>query len=80
MWSDDVLGAAKIMKTDFVTYMRTMGCRNSWGKVKRFARDMERLGYPTLIIYADSFDDRVASWESIRDKIQEFIKVRRIIS
>jgi hypothetical protein len=80
MWLDDVLGAAKIMKPDFVTYMGTMGCRNSWGMVKPFARDMERLGYPTLIIYADSFDDRVASWESIRDKIQEFIKVRRIIS
>jgi hypothetical protein len=56
-----------------------MGCRNTWGMVKLLARDMEKQGYPFLILYGDAFDDRVASWEAIQDKMDEFMKLRRIL-
>ncbi|MFA5322035.1 MAG: 2-hydroxyacyl-CoA dehydratase family protein [Smithella sp.] len=80
MWLDDTLGAVNLMKADFVVYMGTMGCRNTWGMVKPFVRDLEKRGIPTLYLYADGFDDRVQSWESVADKIGEFLDVRKIMA
>jgi len=80
MWLDDTLNAMNIMKPDFVVYMGTMGCRNTWGMVKPFIRDLEKHGIPALYIYADSFDDRVQSWETVADKIEEFLSIRKIIT
>jgi hypothetical protein len=80
MWLDDILGASRLLRPDFVAYIGSMGCRNSWGMNKLLARDLEKEGIPTIILYADAFDDRVASWEAIMDKMTEFIKLRRIIA
>ncbi|MBW2636028.1 MAG: 2-hydroxyacyl-CoA dehydratase [Deltaproteobacteria bacterium] len=80
MWLDDILGAASLSKPDFVAYIGSRGCRNSWGMNKLLARDLERHEIPTIILFADAFDDRVASWEAITDKLTEFIKLRRIIA
>ena len=76
MWLDDTVVMTKVMKADFVAYFGTIGCRNTWGMVKPYARDLERRGIPTLIMYSDSFDDRVQSWEAVTDKISEFIHLR----
>ena len=78
MWLDDLLGMSKLMKPDFLVYIGSMGCRNSWGINKLLQRDCEREGIPTMLLFADAFDDRVASWESIMDKLNEFMRVRRI--
>jgi len=78
MWLDDTISAAKLLKTDFVAYIGTMGCRNTWGMVKLLERDLEKMGIPTLVVYADAFDDRIASWEAVTDKMNEFISLRRI--
>ena len=79
MWRDDVMCMAQLMKPDFVAYMGTMGCRNTWGMIKLLVRDLEKAGYPTIVLYGDGFDDRVQSWESISDKISEFIHVRGVL-
>jgi len=78
MWLDDTLIMTKLMKADFVVYFGTIGCRNTWGMVKSYARDLERQGIPTLVMYADAFDDRVQSWEAVTDKMSEFIQLRGI--
>jgi len=78
MWRDDTLALAKIYKADFITYIGTMGCRNTWGMVKLLARDLEKQGFPALILYADAFDDRIQSWDAITGQIDEFIRVRGI--
>ena len=78
MWLDDLLGAVRLLKPDFVAYIGSMGCRNSWGVNKLLARDLEREGVPTVILFADAFDDRVQSWESVIDKMEEFLGLRRI--
>jgi hypothetical protein len=78
MWLDDSLGAARLLHADFVAYIGTMGCRNTWGMVKLLARDLENRGIPTLVLYVDAFDDRIASWEAMTDKMDEFIALRRI--
>jgi hypothetical protein len=80
MWLDDLLGTARLLKPDFVAYIGSMGCRNSWGMNKLLARDLEKHGIPTILLFADAFDDRVASWEAITDKMSEFVKLRRIIA
>ena len=80
MWLDDTLGAVNIMKPDFVVYMGTMGCRNTWGMVKPFIRDLEKHGIPSLYLYADGFDDRGQSWETVADKIGEFLTIRKILT
>lgn len=80
MWLDDLRGLVKTLKPDFLTYVGSMGCRNSWGANKLIQRDMEREGIPTMLLFADAFDDRVASWESCVEKLSEFMKVRRITS
>lgn len=78
MWRDDTLALAKLYKADFITYIGTMGCRNTWGMVKLLARDLEKQGFPALILYADAFDDRIQSWDAITGQIDEFIRVRGI--
>lgn len=78
MWLDDTVGVAKLMNADFLAYMGTMGCRNTWGMVKPAARDLEKLGFPTLILYGDAFDDRVESIDALINRIDEFLTVRRI--
>jgi hypothetical protein len=80
MWRDDLLFMSKIMKPDFLVYIGSMGCRNSWGANKLIQRDCEREGLPTMLLFADAFDDRVASWEHCVDKISEFMHVRGIPS
>ncbi|MCK7466702.1 MAG: hypothetical protein MZU91_00190 [Desulfosudis oleivorans] len=47
-----------------------MGCRNSWGANKLLARLRHENGIPTMLLFADAFDDRVASWEHCVDKIE----------
>jgi hypothetical protein len=47
--------------------------------VKLLARDTEKAGYPTYIMYADAFDARVQSWEATEERFMEFLKVRRLI-
>jgi len=78
MWRDDVLFLSKIMEPDLLIYIGSMGCRNSWGANKLLQRDCEREGLPTMLLFADAFDDRVASWEHCVDKMEEFMHVRGI--
>jgi hypothetical protein len=77
-WLDDCRAVAKLYKPDLLVYAGTMGCRNSWGVNKLLQRDMEKLGFPTLLIFADVFDPRVASWDAFKNQIAEFIAVRNI--
>ncbi|MCP4694243.1 MAG: 2-hydroxyacyl-CoA dehydratase [Desulfobacterales bacterium] len=79
MWLEDNLALAKMYDPDFIIYIGTPGCRNTWGMVKLFARDMERNGYPIFIMNADAFDDRVESWEASEARLDEFLRVRRLI-
>ena len=78
MWRDDLFCMTKLMKPDLAVYIGSMGCRNSWGINKLLQRDAERAGLPTMLLFADAFDDRVASWEACVDKISEFMQVRGI--
>ncbi|MCX8123484.1 MAG: 2-hydroxyacyl-CoA dehydratase family protein [Spirochaetes bacterium] len=79
MWLEDTLALARLYNADFIVYNGTPGCRNTWGMVKLLAQDTEKAGFPTHIMYADAFDDRVQSWESTRDRFEEFLRVRRLI-
>lgn len=79
MWLDDTLGAARIFKADFLVFMGTMGCRNTWGMVKPFAREAEKAGFPTFLSYSDSFDKRVESVETVIDNTLEFLRVRGLL-
>ena len=79
MWLEDTLGLAKMYKADLIVYNGTPGCRNTWGMVKLLARDTEKAGYPTYIMYADAFDERVQSWETTEERFMEFLKVRRLV-
>ncbi len=79
MWLEESLAIAKLYKADCVIYNGTPGCRNTWGMVKPFARDMEKHGFPTHIMYDDAFDDRVESWEATRERLEEFFKIRGLL-
>lgn len=79
MWLEETLACAKFYQADCIIYNGTPGCRNTWGMVKPFARDLERHGYPVHIMYDDAFDDRVESWEATKDRLDEFFKVRRLL-
>lgn len=76
MWFEESLELARLYRADCVIYNGTPGCRNTWGMVKPFARDMEKHGYPTHIMNDDAFDDRVESWETTRERLDEFFDVR----
>jgi hypothetical protein len=80
MWLEDTLAMAKMYSVDCIVYNGTPGCRNTWGMLKLFARDTEKAGFPTHIMYGDAFDDRVESWESTRERFEEFLNVRRLLS
>ena len=79
MWLEESLACAKMYDADCMIYNGTPGCRNTWGMVKPFARDMEKHGYPTHIMYDDAFDDRVESWEATRERLDEFFKIRGLL-
>ena len=79
MWLEESLVCAKMYDADCVIYNGTPGCRNTWGMVKPFARDMEKHGYPTHIMYDDAFDDRVESWDATRERLDEFFKIRGLL-
>ncbi|MGB5218906.1 MAG: 2-hydroxyacyl-CoA dehydratase family protein [Smithella sp.] len=79
MWLEDTLGLAKMYGADLIVYNGTPGCRNTWGMVKLLARDTEKAGFPTYIMYADAFDARVQSWEATEERFMEFLKVRRLV-
>ncbi|MFP4039098.1 MAG: 2-hydroxyacyl-CoA dehydratase subunit D [Desulfosudaceae bacterium] len=79
MWLEESLAIARTFQADCVIYNGTPGCRNTWGMVKPFARDMEKHGYPTHILYDDAFDDRVESWEATRERLDEFFTVRGLL-
>ena len=79
MWLEESLALAKLTQSDCVIYNGTPGCRNTWGMVKPFARDMERQGFPTHIMYDDAFDDRVESWDATRERLDEFFQVRGLL-
>jgi benzoyl-CoA reductase/2-hydroxyglutaryl-CoA dehydratase subunit BcrC/BadD/HgdB len=79
MWLEDTLGMAKMYRADLIVYNGTPGCRNTWGMVKLLARDTEKAGFPTYIMYSDAFDARVQSWEATEERFMEFLKVRRLI-
>jgi hypothetical protein len=79
MWLQDTLSLAKMYKADCIVYNGTPGCRNTWGMVKLLARDTEKAGFPTFIMYGDAFDDRVESWDASQDRFEEFLRVRRLL-
>jgi len=79
MWLQDTLSLAKMYNADCIIYNGTPGCRNTWGMVKLLARDTEKAGIPTFIMYGDAFDDRVESWEASQDRLEEFFRVRRLM-
>ncbi|MFP4445603.1 MAG: 2-hydroxyacyl-CoA dehydratase [Desulfosudaceae bacterium] len=79
MWLEDTLSACKLYRADCTIYLGTLGCRNTWGMVKPFMRDLEAAGYPSYALFADAFDDRVKSWEACKDAMLEFFEVREIL-
>ncbi len=78
-WLDESLAMAKMFDVDCMIYCGTPGCRNTWGMVKPFARDIEKQGYPMHIMYSDSFDDRMESWETTSERLEEFFKIRGLL-
>lgn len=79
MWLEDTLWLARLYQADCVVYSGTPGCRNTWGMVKLFARDLEKAGYPTHIMYSDAFDERVQSFAATRERFEEFLHVRGLL-
>jgi len=76
-WLSDTKGMAKLFNPDYVVYAGTMGCRNSWSVNKLIQREMEKLGYPTMVMFADVFDPRCKSWEIISREYEEFMAIRK---
>nr|MDA8404523.1 2-hydroxyacyl-CoA dehydratase family protein [Desulfobacteraceae bacterium] len=79
MWLEESLACAKAYQADCIIYNGTPGCRNTWGMVKPFARDLEKQGYPVHIMYDDGFDDRVESWAATRERLDEFFHIRGLL-
>jgi hypothetical protein len=79
MWLEETLALAEHFGADCMIYNGTPGCRNTWSNVKLIARDLEKHGYPTHIMYYDAFDDRVESWDASRERLEEFFQVRRLL-
>lgn len=79
MWLEETLSLARLYKAGCVIYNGTPGCRNTWGMVKPFARELEKAGFPVHIMYGDAFDDRVESWESTVNRLEEFFSVRGLL-
>lgn len=79
-WLSDTMGLAKLTKPDYIIYAGTLGCRNSWSVNKLIGREMENLGYPYMVTFADAFDERPNSWENVRRQYEEFMSVRRKVA
>ncbi len=79
MWLEDSISLAKMYSADSCIYNGTPGCRNTWSNIKLMARDLEAIGFPTHIVYADSFDSRVESWETTEMRLDEFYKIRGLL-
>ena len=79
MWLEETMACVKLYQADCVIYNGTPGCRNTWGMLKPFARDIEKMGYPVHIMNDDGFDDRVESWEATKERMDEFFNVRRLL-
>jgi hypothetical protein len=79
MWLEDTISLAKIYKVDCCIYNGTPGCRNTWSNVKLIARDLEEAGFPTHLVYADSFDGRVESWDTTVMRMEEFFSIRGLL-
>ncbi len=79
MWLEESLTFAKMYQADCVIYNGTPGCRNTWGMLKPFARDIEKHGIPCHIMNDDAFDDRVESWEVSRERLDEFFTIRGLL-
>ena len=79
MWLEETLAFAKLCRAQCIIYNGTPGCRNTWGMVKPFARDIESQGFPVHIMYGDAFDDRVESWAATRERLDEFFQVRGLL-
>ncbi len=79
MWLEESVSLARMYKADCVIYNGTPGCRNTWGMVKPFAREVEKAGFPVHIMYGDAFDDRVESWENTVNRLDEFFSIRGLL-
>lgn len=79
MWLEESLSLARSFKADCVIYNGTPGCRNTWGMVRPFAREIEKAGLPVHIMYGDAFDDRVESWENTVNRLNEFLSIRGLV-
>ncbi len=79
-WLSDTKVLAKLMNPDYIIYAGTLGCRNSWSVNKLLGREMENLGYPFMVTFADVFDERPNSWENVRRQYEEFMSVRRKVA
>ncbi|MDY6903386.1 MAG: 2-hydroxyacyl-CoA dehydratase family protein [Thermodesulfobacteriota bacterium] len=79
MWLEATLQVARTVKPDCIIYSGTPGCRNTWGMVRPFMRDIEKHGYPAHIMNSDAFDFRVESWRTTTDRLEEFLKVRGLM-
>ncbi len=78
-WLEDTLSAAETYNADCLIYVGTFGCRNTWSMVKPFAADAEAAGFPTYVLFADAFDDRITSWDTCEERLLEFLRLRKII-
>lgn len=78
-WLDESLAMGKVYNVDCMIYAGTPGCRNTWGMVKPFSRDIEKQGYPIHLMYSDSFDDRMEAWESTCERLDEFFNIRGLL-
>ncbi|MFP4474854.1 MAG: 2-hydroxyacyl-CoA dehydratase [Desulfatibacillaceae bacterium] len=76
MWLEDTLRIAELYNADSCVYAGTPGCRNTWSNVRLMARELEKAGYPTHIMYSDTFDMRVESWETTSARLEEFYRLR----
>ncbi|MBU2511050.1 2-hydroxyacyl-CoA dehydratase family protein [bacterium] len=79
MWLEESISLARLYHADCVVYNGTPGCRNTWGMVKPFAREVEKAGFPVHIMNGDAFDDRVESWESTVNRLEEFLSIRGLL-
>lgn len=79
MWLEETLTLADMYQADCFIFNTTLGCRNTWGIVKMYAREIEKRGYPIHIMNDDAWDDRVESWDMTRDRLDEFLKVRNLL-
>jgi benzoyl-CoA reductase/2-hydroxyglutaryl-CoA dehydratase subunit BcrC/BadD/HgdB len=79
MWLEENLALGKHFSVDCMVFNGTPGCRNTWSNNKLIARDLEKQGYPVHIMNDDAFDDRMESWETTKERLEEFLQVRGLL-